>query len=234
MPVLETLTPALAGLLMLANGGCPAQGKVDVDVHLDKRDSAYITTLTSQQLTAQYGRDPDSTLSTDGHWMVSGVTVVSEGGLSAQTKMSFNVLPDYKNNTACLTVDKVEYTVQYAPKIFIAQDYKDMGCRYSATLMHEKRHVQTDVRTFSDFFPDIARSIRDTVQRVGAQGPFPYAAAPDMQKRAMEQINADLKPVFSQLVELRRKRQAEIDTEANYIRDTALCPGQFPKFDGTK
>lgn len=231
MPVLETLSPALTGLLMLANAGCPAQGKVDVDVRLDKRDSAYITNLTSQQLTTKYGRDPDSTLSTDGHWMVSGVTVVSEGGLSAQTKMSFNVLPDYKNNTACLTVDKVEYTVQYAPKIFIAQDYKDMGCRYSATLMHEKRHVQTDVRTFSDFFPDIAR---DTVQRVGAQGPFPYAAAPDMQKRAMDQINADLKPVFDRLVELRRKRQAEIDTEANYIRDTALCPGQFPKFDGAK
>jgi hypothetical protein len=235
MPVLETLAPALATIMMLASApACPTQGAVDVDVRLEKRDSAYITNLTSQQLTAKYGRDPDSTLSTDGHWMVSGVTVVSEGGLTAQTKMSFDIVPNYKNDTACLTVDKVEYTVLYAPKIYIAQDYKDMGCRYSATLMHEKRHVQTDMRTFTDFFPDIAESIRDSVKRIGAQGPFPYPATPDMQKRAMAQINADLKPVFERLVELRRKRQAEIDTEANYLRDTALCPGQFPKFDGAK
>ena len=234
MPVLETLAPAFTGLLMLANAGCPTQGKVDIDVRVDKRDSAYITNLTSQQLTAKYGRDPDSTLSTDGNWMVSGVTVVSEGGLGAQTKMSFDILPNYKNDTACLTVDKVEYEIQYAPKIFIAQDYKDMGCRYSATLMHEKKHVQIDMRTFTDFTPDIAKSIRESVQRMGAQGPFPAAAIPDMQKRAMAQINADLKPVFDRLVDLRRKRQAEIDTEANYLRDTALCPGQFPKFDGAK
>ncbi len=235
MPVFETLAPAFATIMMLASApACPVQGAVDVDVRLDKRDSAYVTNLTAQQLTAKYGLDPDSTLSTDGHWMVSGVTVVSEGGLSAQTKMSFNILPDYKNNTACLSVDKVEYEVQYAPKIYIAQDYKDMGCRYSATLMHEKRHVQTDVRTFSDFFPDIAKSIRNSVQRMGAQGPFPYAASPDIQKRMMAQINEDLKPVFDRLVVLRRKRQGEIDTEANYLRDTALCPGQFPKFDGNK
>jgi len=31
---------------------------------------------------------------------------------------------------------------------------------------------------------------------------------------------------------LRRKRNAAIDTLPNYLRDTALCPGQFPKFDG--
>ncbi len=234
MPLFETLAPAFTGLLMLANAGCPAQGKFDIDVRVDKRDSAYIMNLTSQQLTAKYGRDPDSTLSTDGNWMVSGVTVVSEGGLGAQTKMSFDILPNYKNDTACLTVDKVEYEIQYAPKIFIAQDYKDMGCRYSATLMHEKKHVQIDMRTFTDFTPDIAKSIRESVQRMGAQGPFPAAAIPDMQKSAMAQINADLNPVFVRLVDLRRKRQAEIDTEANYLRDTALCPGQFPKFDGTK
>lgn len=231
----ETLAPALGTLLMLAGTpACPAQGPVDIEVRLDRQDSAHITNLSSQQLTAKYGRDPDSTLSTDGHWMVSGVTVVSEGGLGAQTKMSFTTIPNYKNDTTCFTVDKVEYEVRYAPKIFIAQDYKDMGCRYSATLMHEKRHVQTDVRTFTDFFPDIAKSIRDSVQRGGAQGPFPNAAIPEAQRRTMQQINADLKPIFARLVELRRKRQAEIDTEANYLRDTALCPGQFPKFDGAK
>lgn len=234
MPFVETLAPALTGLLMLANAGCPAQGKIDIDVRVDKRDSAHVTDLTSQQLTAKYGRDPDSTLSTDGHWMVGGVTVVSEGGLSAQTKMSFDILPNYKDNTACLTVDKVEYEIRYAPKIYIAQDYKDMGCRYSATLMHEKKHVQIDMRTFTDFTPDIAKGIRDSVARMGGQGPFPAAGLPDMQKRMMAQMNADLKQVFDRLVELRRKRQAEIDTEANYMRDTALCPGQFPKFDGAK
>ncbi|HYD19152.1 MAG TPA: hypothetical protein VEF76_11795 [Patescibacteria group bacterium] len=235
MAFIPALLPALSSLMLLtANPACMAQAPFDVDIRLAKRDAAYNTDYTSQQLTAQYGADPDSTLSTDGQWMVSGVTVVSAGGLAGQTLISFNTMTNYKNDTTCITVDKVEYEVQYAPKIFIASDYKNMGCRYSATLMHEKRHVQTDERTFTDFFPEIAKSIRHSVERIGAQGPFPKAMVPDAQKQVMARINADLQPVFQRMVEIRRKRQAEIDTEQNYLRDTALCPGQFPKFDGAK
>ena len=233
MPFFDPVT--LPTLLILAGvAGCPAQGRIEVDVRLDRTNSPYITNQTSEQLTAQYGRDPDSTLSTDGHWMVGGVTVVSGSGLQAQTKMAFTTLTNYKNNTTCFTVSKLEYEIQYSPLVYIASDYKDMGCRYSVTLMHEKRHVQTDVRTITDFIPDMERKISAVAESLGPQGPFPTAGIGEAQQRVMKQVNEALKPAWLELVELRRKRQAEIDTEANYLRDTALCPGQFPKRDVSK
>jgi len=224
----------LPALLVLAStAGCPDQGRISVDVRLDRTDSPYITNLTSHQLTAQYGRDPDSTLSTDGNWMVSGVTVISGDGLRAQTKMSFNTQTNYKTDSTCFTVDKIEYEIQYSPKVYIASDYKDMGCRYSATLMHEKKHVQTDVRTITDFIPDMEKKI-EAAAEIGPQGPYPTAGVEQQQRRVMKEVNEVLKPVWIELVELRRERQAEIDTEENYLRDTALCPGQFPNFDGSE
>ncbi len=233
MPFFDPVT--LPTLLVLAGmAGCPTQERIEVDVRLDRTDSPYITNLSSQQLTAQYGRDPDSTLSTDGNWMVSGVTVVSGSGLQSQTKMAFTTLTNYKNDTTCFTVSKLEYEIQYSPLVYIASDYKDMGCSYSATLMHEKRHVATDVRTITDFIPDMKKKIYAIAENLGPQGPYPNAGIPEAQKRVMQQVNEALQPTWIELVELRRKRQAEIDTEANYLRDTALCPGQFPKHDGSR
>ena len=53
-------------------------------------------------------------------------------------------------------------------------------------------------------------------------------------RRVIQQIGAGLAPLWKQFWEERRTKQAQIDTIQNYMRDTALCPGQFPKFDGSK
>lgn len=231
MPGFVPLTLS-AAYVLAALSGCPQQGTADIEVRVQKTDNAYITNLSSHQLTQAYGNDPDSTLSTDGNWMVGGVTVVSGDGLQAQTKAQFSFTPDYRTNTACFTITKVEYEIRYSPRIYIASDFLGMGCRYSATLMHEKRHVAQDMKTLTDFEHEISRAIQKHLSGLPPQGPFPHSGIEQIQQRALKALQEALEPIWKDLLELRRKRQAEIDTEANYRRDTALCPGQFPEFGG--
>jgi len=222
-----------AYMLVAATGGaCPAQGPVDVDVRLAQADNAYVNNLSAQQLTKTYMTDPDSTLSTDGKWMVSGVTVVSGDGLKSNIKAEFKTQTNYTNDTTCFSVSKVEYEIQYSPTIYIASDYKNMGCRYSATLAHEKRHVAQDVRTFTDYVPVFTSQIKSYVEAMPAQGPYGNGDIPTAQHAVLKQISDAMTPTWEQLLTVRRQRQAQIDTLQNYMRDTALCPGQFPKFDG--
>ena len=227
-------TVSAAYMLVAASAACPVQGPVEVEVRLAKTDNAYIATQTSQQLTATYGKNPDTTMATDGLWMVSGVTVVGPENLQGKARAEFKTMTNYKNDTTCFSVSKVEYEIDYSPAIYIASDYKNMGCRYSATLAHEKRHVAADVKTFTDYIPVFRQQIQSFAESQPAQGPLPNAAVENAERGALQKITAAINPYFGQLAELRRKRQAEIDTIQNYERDTALCPGQVPKFDGQK
>jgi len=90
------------------------------------------------------------------------------------------------------------------------------------------------VRTITDFIPQMRDKLKTAAEAIGPQGPYPAAQLEAEKKRAMSSVAETLKPVVEELVALRRTRQATIDTEAMYLRDTALCPGQFPKFDGGK
>lgn len=220
-----------AAYMLAAASACPAQGSASIEVRIKQHDTPYNTEYTAHQLTQMFGNDLDSTLSTDGHWMVSGVTVTSRGGLTSQTKAQFSITPNYKTDTACFTIQKVEYEINYRPAIYIASDYKNMGCRYSATLMHEKRHVQQDMKTLTDY----KRTMEKAIEKHLSGRRFPEVTregAEIVQQRALKELNEALEPTWQALIELRRKRQAEIDTEENYRRDTALCPGQFPDFKG--
>lgn len=231
------LGPALAkitaGFILAgtAIGPCPLQGKVDVTVKLDNPPPPVSIALTAQQLTDQFGRDPDSTLSTDGKWMTSGMT---RSTIGASYKASFASHTNTQTGAACFALDKVEYTIHYKPEIYIASDYKHMGCRYSATMMHERNHVKIDIRTITDFIEPMRVRLKAAAEAMGPQGPYPAAQINTEKQRVMDAVGATLKPIAEELSALRRVRQATIDTEEMYRRDTALCPGQFPKFDGSK
>ena len=217
-------------LVMAALSACPQPGKVDVQVTLKVDEKPYITDVTSQWLTDNFGNDPDGTLATDGKWMVGGLM---KSNLSGAYNAQFSVLSDRKTGNACLSVRTVTYTINYAPQIYIASDYKHLGCRYSQTMAHEKRHVQTDKRVFNEFIPKMKNQIRKHVESMPAQGPYAPAQLPQEQQRILQQIAQSIKTLEGELIAKRRQEQAKIDTLENYQRDTALCPGQFPKFDGS-
>lgn len=210
---------------------CPPPQKVDVDVKLVVQESPYITNVTSQWLTDNFKNDPDGTLATDGNWMVGGLT---KSNLQAQHAARFFTHVNTQTKSTCLAINQVDFVITYSPLIYIASDYKHLGCRYSQTLAHEKKHVSTDKRVLEKYIPQMKQEITKLVKKMPPQGPYAQAQVEAHKQRILGEIAAVTKPYFDQLVITRRTEQAKIDTVENYMRDTALCPGQFPKFDGAK
>lgn len=220
---------SLSSLAILAGleGQCPPPQKVVVDVKLVVKESPYITDVSSQWLTDNFANDPDGTLSTDGQWMVGGLT---KSNISGQFSASFAATTEPVSKNVCLSLRSVNYYITYEPVIYIASDYKHMACRYSQTLAHEKRHVATDKKVINQYIPQLKAHLQKIARGIKSQGPYNNAQAPVEQNRILAELSAATDPLLQRLIATRRAEQAKIDTLENYKRDTALCPGQFPQF----
>jgi hypothetical protein len=212
---------------------CPAMKSGDIRVDLNIVDSPYVTNVTSAQLTQQQmERNPDTSAFTDGKWMVGGVTVYR--GPKIKYSAHFPTMTDPKTGNTCFTIGDAVMTITYDPLVYIAADYKHLGCRYSQTLAHEKRHVDIGRRTIEEFKPYFRKRLQQEVDRIGVRGPMPKAQAEAQRQSVLQQLDVSVKQLEQEFLAKFRARQATIDTEAAYLRDSAMCPGQFPQFDGKK
>ena len=235
MPSFLIDMPAIAAAVILASSPaapCPsAAPQVDVQVRVVHNETPISMEKTARELSAEFTHDADTTVSTDGHWMIGGTTRSDIGG---SYSVQYQQRVDEQAGTTCIAPDKFEYEIVYTSTIYMAKDFGQSGCRYTATLAHQKRHVDTDLRVLDKHIPNIRAALEKAVSDIGMRGPF----AEDQLQGASEQIAEELAlaadPAMQALREERRKRQAEIDTYDDYVRDTAACPGQFPKYDGDK
>jgi hypothetical protein len=210
------------------------QAPVEVSVEFVKKDNPVVYDVTSVELTRRFGKSVDSSMFTDGRWMMGGVTVIEKGGLTASTQLGISQMRISLDDTTCFTVNKIVYTINYAPSVYVASDFRTMGCRASAIEAHELRHVDTDVQTITDYVPVMKTAIENYAATLHPQGPMPGSDVAAQKQRMASEIGHSVDAQWQELLGLRRQRQATIDTMQNYLRDTALCPGQFPKFDGTR
>jgi len=229
--------PARLGLIALQTaymltGGltCPDMGHPQVHVELHASDPPYYTNMTSAELTAGFSDNPDSTLVTDGNWMVGGLTL---SDLRGEYGVNFKTLT-YDDGTVCMGVSSVDFAIYYTPVIYIASDYLHKKCRYTVTKAHERLHVGTDLETFNDFTPQIEEQLHGYLDSLGPIGPLDAASVEAEQTAITNNIQQDAQPIMDELIEVRRQRQGKIDTIENYKRETALCPGEFPNFDGSQ
>lgn len=233
MPSFLIDLPAVAAALVLvaAPAPCPSSAPpVEVEVRVVHKEQPLVTHKTSQELTAEFRYDPDATSSTDGLWMVGGLNQSVIGG---SYKVQYDQRINQQTGSVCVAPHKVVYEIVYTNTIYIAQDFKSMGCRYSATMAHEKRHVNTDLRVLDKYVPVIRDDLYRAASNIGMRGPFSGEQLAEVRRDMTELIAAGADKTMTQLREERRRRQADIDSYENYMRDTALCPDQFPKFDGS-
>ena len=210
---------------------CPTMAPPAVDVQLRASDPPHYTNMTSQELTTGYGNNPDSTLATDGQWMIGGLTLTDIAG---EYSVNFVTQTDTTTHLTCLGVREVDVDIVYTPQIFIASDFlgPDKKCRYLVTMAHEQKHVATDLETINDFAPEIRRQLREYAATLEMEGPFNPEDIDGQQQLITQAVEDAASPVIDQLVQVRRARQAAIDTIANYRAETAMCPGEFPNFNG--
>ena len=158
------------------------------------------------------------------------------GGLNrSQIKTSYQMPYMRRDNktagTSCFMPQAFNYNIVYENTIFIAEDFRLMGCRYSATMAHEKRHEKTDLNLLEQYAADAQKALEAAVSGLRPIGPIPSSQLEAEYAKLMETITQSLHPVFARMMQVRQKKQADIDSHENYMRDTALCPEQFPRFD---
>lgn len=151
-------------------------------------------------------------------WTVGGLTAGRyETALEAAVQLM--PLPD---GTACAQVAAVTGKLTYTDfTVFIARTYAPGSCQYEVTLAHEMEHVAIHRETYERYLPLVQARLEEAARtlppvRVRHRG----EAAPLAIARLQEAIN----PLLAAMDGEAKRRNAEIDSPANYRRLTTRCP----------
>jgi len=209
----------LAGLATC--GGTPRN--IDVDVVFEHVEAPYVTNMSSAELEKIFTPDPDSTMATEaGMWTLGGM---NKSRFDWHYSVSYQSSLDKKANAYCYAPEKITFKLTYTNTIYIASDALLKGCRFSVTKAHEKRHVNTDIRVSRDYISDIKKALEAGIKSIKYL-PYEKGREQEVLNVFLAPLQEKVNPVLESMKQERRKKQAEIDTRDNYLRDTALCPHQ--------
>lgn len=229
-----TLAKITAGFILAgtARTSCnQMKENIDISVVFDQRAPVVSTALSGKELLAKFGKTSDSTLS--GH----GKLVTNSGLVSRVTSgmdVYYTILLDKRAAIGCFVVKDVKYAIRYYPEIYISSDIKNLGCHYSAALLHEKQHVNADLRAINDYIPKLKAKLKEAAEAVGPRGPFLREQIVPEKESTKRTIEAAIKPLYDEMIERRRAKQAEIDAPGNYGRDASTCSSQPLNFQVKK
>lgn len=211
---------------------CPPPTTVKVNVTFTHKENPVVKDVTSQSMTQKMRsssstEESTTTLAAEANWMVGGL---NESSIRMRYEMPIVRLPRGTDST-CFTATAFNYDIIYENTIYIAEDFKLMGCRYSATMAHEKRHEKTDLRIMEKFTADVRRELETAARGLRPVGPVPNDTLQQEYEAMAQRMVAGLKPIQEKMMAERHKKNSEVDSHENYLRDTALCPEQFPRFE---
>jgi hypothetical protein len=223
------LTFVLAPKAFAQNAACPALAPPQIELAftedpLSLHEDVDSAKLSMGKIDADVKQALDAVVSEE-HvtWSTLGL---SAGQLKAKYEVGFSEM--HTGNNVCFTVSKIHYDIIYSPVIFIASDLANKSCTYPVIMTHEKSHVAVDEKTISDYLATMKQQISIFVNTIGQRGPYPDAVSLGAEKgRIAKIVEASTIPVWNQLTWLRRQRQLQIDTVANYRAEQAKCDGDW-------
>jgi len=151
------------------------------------------------------------------------------GGLTSSLyKPGYNVrymtMDNPNTGMSCLYINRIDVSVSFSPTVYIAHEFKPGSCRYTDTMRHEQRHVDTTVITIKEYMPKLKADAQRAARAYAVTGPFPTAQAAAMQHKMTENIRQTLAPDIEELDKVHFQRQQAIDTRREYLRATLACP----------
>lgn len=132
-------------------------------------------------------------------------------------------IQEWTGGIYCLWYDRIDLEIELRPKIYIAKDFDGKLCR-AAVLEHERRHVDVDRQVINAFVKDLGASVRATVDKAGALGP--YSGQKEMEIAQKSLVDAIYKVTDyhkNAMQTAMRKEQAKVDTKEEYERVSKIC-----------
>lgn len=110
--------------------------------------------------------------------------------------------------------------------VYMARELPQPSCSYSEVLGHEQKHVAVDQMLVDTMTPLLQKILQEAIASIGVI----RASSP---KVAEQQITAlvhnYMKDLGSHLSEIRKKKQAQIDTPEEYDRLSRSCNGELSR-----
>jgi hypothetical protein len=152
---------------------------------------------------------------------VGGVTV---SDYSPQFLITFSGASDPITGKSCLAAEKIELSLNYSPVIYIATEYKPGSCRYKEIMLHEARHVNTDIITFREYLPIMQAEVQQAAAKLKVMGPLAAHEVLPARDKTVDALKAALGASIDKISSVLHQRQQAIDTRAEYIRTSRACP----------
>ncbi|MEZ0261154.1 MAG: hypothetical protein ACAH80_09100 [Alphaproteobacteria bacterium] len=219
MRALRFIAP-FACLLLAAFDGCrPAQSPKVTAVFNNnlpiENNSLPITELGKFTISTTFSKKRKET------FIVGGVTV---SDFVPQFLLTFDGSTDPVSGKACLAAKTVELTLNYKPTVYIASQYKPGSCRYKEVLLHEVRHVNTDIITFKEYLPIIQADMERAAATLHVMGPLDKNEVDPAREKAAAVLKEALTASVDKVSAVLHQRQQAIDTRAEYLRSSRACP----------
>jgi hypothetical protein len=206
-----------AGTAWAKNGwpACPEDGRY-VEIFMEKSmgELRYHDGFSTNQLSRMRGNVGRRLGPT---WVPSGLTVADENyHLKTNTKIY-----QLGRNRYCAVLKSANLFIGYRNiDVYITNKYRRGSCEYESILNHENIHVQIFRDTLFKHAGGIERAIR---RYAGKIGPV-FLRSPDAAANHLQSLlDAKIRPLFSRMSADISRKNARIDTKANYRREQKLC-----------
>jgi len=197
---------------------CPAGDKIpEVKVRTEMAETEYRHDRSRKQLTA-ISQQPG----TSKHGTVTlGLTVPKVG---TNWQIGWETRSDGRRHCAYVTKADVRFAIQ-SMKVYVAREYRQGSCEYSAVLVHENEHVRLYRTILQSNAPKLEEAIRKELARMG---PTMLRDA-NSRPATTERLSGVVQKFVEQMYWEFEQANAAIDTPENYKRTHQRCENWFAR-----
>ena len=150
------------------------------------------------------------------------------GGLHSgeiQLRTEFQMLQASLGGRACLGLKELVITLGYEPVIYISEARPRGTCEYDAAIEHEYKHLNTDLAILREAIPRLRTAAQRSLNQLPPPRPMPEGNLTTAREQLQARITAVLDREMTTIETERNRRQALIDTPAEYQRVANQCAG---------
>ncbi|MCZ6720230.1 MAG: tetratricopeptide repeat protein [Alphaproteobacteria bacterium] len=146
---------------------------------------------------------------------------VAESNLEIKTEARHSTAPS--GDVYCFWVDAVDVTLRYDTlQIFVAREYDSRSCAYREILQHEEDHIRVS-REVLEYYAPLVRSALSSLTIPKARDPAQIDSPAEGERKMEELFDKVLEPVYSEIIDVLERRQAELDAPREYDRIHRRC-----------
>ena len=229
----QTLSMILAALVLSVTpvgdapaqsfrNGCPAMPAPTYTLQIQNVPVRLVENAdqaTMRSLFSQY--NPPGSASLTQHQNIGGL---HHGEIRLRTE--FHMLQTTQGGRACLGLKELALTLGYEPVIYIARERPRGSCSFDAAIEHEYKHLNTDLAILREATPRIRAAAQRSLQQLTRPRPMPERNLDNARDQLQARLTAILNQEMSTIEAERNRRQALIDTPAEYRRVAQQCAGR--------